>query len=88
MRNYEYKSLHLGLNLSEKEAAKPAGIKKLETAIDNAINSMDAQGWEFHSQMVMPVTIHPGCLSGLTGGAARAKNVTVLVFRRPGSDVV
>lgn len=88
MRNYEYKSVNLGLNLTEKEAAKPAGIKKLETAIDSAINSMDTQGWEFHSQLVMPVTIHPGCLGGLTGGAARSKNVTVLVFRREVGEVV
>jgi hypothetical protein len=88
MRNYEYKSINLGLNLSEKEAAKPAGIKKLETAIDQAINSMDAQGWDFHSQLVMPVTINPGCLGGLAGGGATTKNITVLVFRRAVGEVV
>lgn len=87
MRNYEYKSINLGLNLSGSEAAKPAGIKKLETAIDQAINNMDAQGWEFHSQLVMPVTINPGCLSGLLGGAATSRNITVLVFRRAVGEV-
>ena len=88
MSNYEYKSVHMGLHITEKEAAKPSGIKKLEESIDKVINNMNNHGWEFHSQIELPLTIRPGCLGSLLGAGATTKNLPVFVFRRETSEVV
>ncbi|GJM35404.1 MAG: hypothetical protein DHS20C18_44050 [Saprospiraceae bacterium] len=86
MSNYEYKSVHLGLDITEKESTKPSGIKKLEATIDNVINNMNDHGWEFHSQIELPLTIRPGCIGSLFSSGSTTKNLTVLVFRREIGD--
>ncbi|NRB52149.1 MAG: hypothetical protein HRU41_31035 [Saprospiraceae bacterium] len=90
MENFQYTSHQLNINLSEKDAKSAKGAEIIKQSIEKVMTQYASAGWEFDSQISIPITVSPGCLGGLTGAKAAQIDVPVLVFRRrvQGKDFV
>lgn len=77
---YEYKTVPVtqyltckkGLNLSQ----------TLASYIQDIINEMSQEGWEYYRSDNFTICESPGCLDSLFGGKVRYGNFNILVFRR------
>lgn len=73
---YEYKvvSGNISVNHSKKET--------LEGVVENMLNTMQAEGWEFYSQGTTSEVIPPGCLGSLLGRETTIRYHQTFIFRR------
>lgn len=54
----------------------------LKDAVQSKIQEFTDKGYEFHSQVYVPVSINPGCISSLLGGKTQYLNVPLFIFRK------
>lgn len=73
MKKYEYAIYQLKVQ---------SNIKGLNVAVTNKIQEYTVQGFEFYSQVYVPVAITPGCLGSLLGGKTQYLNAPLFIFRK------
>ncbi len=73
MKNYDYVVYQLNVQRS---------TKNLDSAVQIKIQEYKNQGYEFHSQVYVPVAISPGCLGSLLGGKTQYFNAPLFIFRK------
>ncbi len=73
MKNYEYAVYQVKVQ---------PNIKALDTAVQIKIQEYTGQGFEFYSQVYVPVAITPGCIGSLLGGKTQYLNAPLFIFRK------
>ena len=73
---YEYKVIsgNISVNRSKNET--------IEGVIENLLNKMQAEGWEFYSQGTTSEIVSPGCLGTLFGREATIHYHQTFIFRK------
>lgn len=73
---YEYKVIsgNISVNHSKNET--------VESVVENLLNKMQAEGWEFYSQGTTSETVSPGCLGTLLGHSAQVLQHQTFIFRK------
>jgi len=73
MKNYEYAVYQVKVQTSTKD---------LNIAVQGKIQEYTNKGYEFHSQVYVPVSISPGCLGSLLGNKTQYLNAPLFIFRK------
>jgi hypothetical protein len=83
---FEYKvvSIPRSLSILEKNLMKKnvTGDQIVAEYLEEQVNSMARDGWEYVRSEQMSLTVNPGCLAGLIGAKAQTTTYSVAVFRK------
>ena len=78
---FQYKMVQVPPTISVK--SKEYKGSEAATYLDDIVNQMATQGWEFYRVDPIGVQVRPGCLAGLFGQRVQERTFYVITFRAP-----
>lgn len=82
MKKYQYKVECFRANVTASEVEKDIAGIKVAQQVEQRINELMQQGFEFYRQFNSMVEVKPGCLAGLFGKKKDYIVITTSVFRK------
>jgi len=79
--NYTYKMIQVPPNIEV--AMKQHKANEAAAYLEEVVNEMASQGWEFYRIDPIGVQLKPGCIASLFGQKAVAITYYVITFRKP-----
>jgi hypothetical protein len=82
---YTYKMVQVPPNVSV--ASKGRKGNEAADYLQNVVNELASEGWEFQRVDSIGIHVQPGCFGGLGGNGPKQEYYYVITFRKPVSDV-
>jgi len=76
---YTYKCIPVSKNVT---TTKKGSTNDTASMIQNVINEMAVDGWEYRDTISTTTLIPPGCIASLLGGRGTSIASNILVFRK------
>lgn len=77
--SYKYKMIQVAPNIEVSGAAKG---NEAAVYLENIVNEMTSEGWEYYRVDPIGLTVRPGCLASLIGHRAYNVEYYVVTFRK------